>query len=169
MQKFKQHWQISKNWQLLYPAVGILVLLYSAYKLSVLIFKDSMVFNAIGTLVLFYALLKLTLFLFKKLEKRWIVNEKWQIMRIFMIFALTGTTSMYITNPIFDAIGLHKEAFSESGLQLTFYYIIKFLAILPIYKILLLAFGWLFGEYKFFYAFFMKMFDRFRFKKSVKK
>ena len=168
MQKFKQKWEISKNWQLLYPLFGVLSLLYSAYKLSVLIFQDSILFNILGTVILFFVLLKLTVFILKKLEKRWIVKERWQITRIFIIFAITGTTSLYVTTPIFNAIGLTKDAFSDNAFYLVLYYVIKFFAILPFYKILLLVFGWIFGEYKFFYAFVKKMFDRFRLKKTTK-
>ena len=168
MQKFKQTWEISKNWQLLYPIFGILGLIYSAYKISVAIFKDSIFLNVIGVIVLFYVLLKVTVFILKKLEKRWIVNERWQIIRIFIIFAITGTSSLYVTNPILNFIGLTKEGFSDSGLQLTFYYILKFIAILPFYQILLLIFGWILGEYKFFASFVKKMMNRFKSKKSVK-
>ncbi len=168
MQKFKQKWEISKNWQLLYPLFGVLGLLYSSYRLSALIFDDSIFLNVIGTAILFYVLLKITVFILKKLEKRWIVQERWQITRIFIIFAITGTTSLYVTTPIFDAIGLTKDAFSENAFYLILYYVIKFFAILPFYKILLLIFGWIFGEYKFFLSFVKKMLDRFRFKRSVK-
>lgn len=168
MRKFRQNWEISKNWQLLYPIFGVLALIYSAFKLSVLIFKDSVLLNIFGTVILFSILIKLTVFILKKLEKRWVVNEKWQIIRIFIIFAITGTTSLYVTTPIFNAIGFTKEAFSDSSFYSILYYIIKFFAILPFYKILLLVFGWIFGEYKFFFAFVKKMFDRFLLKKSSK-
>ena len=168
MRKFKQKWEISKNWQLLYPLFGVLGLLYSAFKLSILIFKDSTLLNIIGTAILFFILLKLTVFILKKLEKRWIVEERWQITRIFIIFAITGTTSLYVTTPIFNAIGFTKDAFSANTFYLIIYYILKFFAILPFYKILLVVFGWTFGEFKFFYAFTIKMLNRFRLKKSTK-
>ncbi len=168
MQKFKQNWEISKNWQLLYPLLGVLGLLYSAYKLSVLIFKDSIFLNIVGSAVIFFILLKLTIFILKKLEKRWIVDQKWKIIKLFMIFGITGTTSLFVTTPIFNAIGLTKENFGDNTFYVILYYVIKFFAILPFYKILLLIFGWIFGEYKFFYTFVKKMLDRFRLKKSTK-
>lgn len=168
MEKFKQNWEISKNWQLLYPLFGILGLLYSGYKISLAIFKDNILLNVLGTIIFFYMLLKICVFTLKKLEKRWIVQERWQIIRIFIIFAITGTSSLYVTNPILDLIGLSKENFSASGFHLTLYYILKFIAILPFYQILLLIFGWIFGEYKFFLSFVKKMLNRFKSKKSVK-
>lgn len=168
MQKFKQNWEISKNWQLLYLVFGILGLVYSAYKLSVLIFNESILLNIIGTIILFIVLLKLTVFILNKLEKRWIVDKRWKIIKLFMIFGITGTTSLFVTTPIFKAIGLTKEAFSENTLYIVLYYVIKFFAILPFYKILLLIFGWIFGEFEFYFTFVKKMFNRFRFKRSVK-
>ena len=168
MKRFKERWEISKNWQLIYPAIGIVGLVYSAIKLSILLFDTALVLNILGTLVLFSLLLLLTLFIFKKLENRWVVKERWQIIRIFLIFALTGTTSLIVTKPIFESLGFTKEAFGESGFMVFIFYFLKFFAILPFYKILLLVFGWLFGEYSFFLPFVKKMFDRFRFKKTVK-
>ena len=168
MEKFKRTWEITKNWQLLYPILGIIGLIYSAYKISVALFNENTILIVFGVVVLFYILLKICVFTLKKLEKRWIVNERWQIIRIFIIFAITGTSSLYVTNPILNLIGLTKETFSDNGFQLTIYYILKFIAILPFYQILLLIFGWIFGEYKFFSSFVKKMFSRFKSKKSVK-
>lgn len=170
MHKFKQNWEISKNWQLLYPFFGILGLIYSAYKFSILIFKENYFLIISGALILFFILLKITLFIFKKLEKRWIVKEKWQIIRIFIIFAITGPVCLYvIVNPILSFLGLTKESFSDSSINLTLYRVIKFIAILPLYQILLLFFGWLFGEHKFFLLFIKKMLNHFQFKKSINK
>ena len=168
MIKFKERWEIEKNWQLLYPIFGLLGLLYSAYKLSVVFLKESKLLISIGTIVLFFILLKLTIFILKKLEKRWVVDQRWKIIKLFIIFGITGTSSLFVTTPIFNAIGLTKENFSDSTFYLILYYIIKFFAILPFYKILLLFFGWIFGEFDFYFIFVKKFFNRFRFKHSAK-
>ncbi len=168
MKRFKERWEISKNWQLVYPAIGLAGLVYSAFKLSALVFDTNLFLTLLGTVVLFSVLLVLTLFIFKKLEKRWVVKERWQIIRIFLIFAVTGTTSLIVTKPIFEALGFTKEAFSDTGFKVVIFYLLKFFAILPFYKILLLVFGWVFGEYGFFLPFVKKMIDRFRLKQTVK-
>lgn len=168
MNKFKQNWEISRNWQLLYPLFGFVGLFYGGFKISNVIFENNLLLLILGTVVFTFILLKLCLLIFKKLEKRWIVDEKWQIIRIFIIFAITGTSSLYVTNPIFEAIGFTKDAFGNNSFFIILYYVLKFIAILPFYKILLLIFGWIFGEYKFFLSFVKKMLNRFRFKKSVK-
>ncbi len=168
MKKFKEIWEISKNWQLFFPFFGLLGLLYSAYKISLAIFKVNLLLNIVTTIILFYVLLKVSVFTLKKLEKRWVVSERWQIIRIFIIFAITGTSSLYVSSPILNAIGLTKDVFDFNIFSLSVYYVLKFLAILPVYQILLLFFGWLFGEYKFFATFVNKMLSRFKRKKSTK-
>ena len=91
MEKFKKHWEIQHNWQLIFPFFGLIILGYSAYKISNAIFPDyNLVLKLIESLVVFYLLLKLTLFLFKKLEKKWILDYKWEMIRVFMVFAITG-------------------------------------------------------------------------------
>jgi len=164
MQKFKKNWEINKNWQLLFPFFGIIGLIYSGNKLSVLFFKDSILLNIVGTITLFFVLLKLTVFILKKLEKHWIVDKKWKIIKLFMIFGITGTTSLFVTTPIFNAIGLTKENFGDNTFYVILYYVIKFFAILPFYKILLLIFGWIFGEFEFYITFVKKFFNRFMFR-----
>lgn len=168
MKKFKEIWEISKNWQLLFPFVGLLGLLYSAYKISIAIYKDNLLLNALISLILFYVLIKVSVYTLKKLEKRWKVSERWQIIRIFIIFAITGTSSLYVSSPILNAIGLTKDIFDFNIFSLSVYYVLKFLAILPVYQLLLLFFGWLLGEYKFFSTFVNKMLSRFKRKRSAK-
>ena len=77
MEKIKKHWEIQKNWQLLFPFLGVIVLAYSSYKLSLLFIKDeNVLINLLISAILFYILLKLTLLLFNKLENKWKVNYK---------------------------------------------------------------------------------------------
>ena len=168
MKKFRKNWEISKNWQLLYPFFGLIGLIYGAYKISLSIFDDNLALIIPSTVIFFYLLVKISLFTLKKLESRWKVAERWQIIRIFIIFAITGTSSLYVSSPILNALGLNKEIFDINALTLSVYYVLKFIAILPAYQILLLLFGWLLGEYDFFSSFVKKMLSRFKSKKSVK-
>jgi uncharacterized protein DUF6787 len=160
VKKFKQHWEITQNWQLIYPVVGVVALLYSVFKLVLLFSFNNLEITILLSCILFFFLLKLTLALFKFLDKRWKVDYKWRVIRIFLIFAVTGTLSVIITNPIFNAIGLVKDNFSDVFLGYTIYYTLKLIMTLPIYKILLVAFGWLFGEFAFFWNFAKKMLYR---------
>ncbi|WP_178988031.1 DUF6787 family protein [Winogradskyella schleiferi] len=163
MEKFKKHWEIQHNWQLLFPFFGIVVLGYSAFKMSNAILKDyNLVFNIISSLVIFFLLLKLTLFIFKKLEKKWILDYKWEMIRVFMVFAVTGSSSLYVGRPIIKLLGITKE-----NLNPILYWILFIIIGLIFYQILLVFFGWLFGQFKFFWEFEKKMLSRFGFKRFL--
>ena len=110
MQKFKQRWEIQQNWQLIFPVLGLLGLFYSSYKLSAIVTKDSSLYITILiTAIISFLLLKFSLFLFKKLEKKWILTYKWEMIRVFLVFAITGSSSVVIGRPIIEFIGITKN------------------------------------------------------------
>ena len=168
MKGFKSRWEITKNWQLLYPVAGILGLGYSAYKLALLFKFDAVLWQMVLALVIFFTALKVTLLLFKWLETRWKVDQRWKVIRIFIVFAITGSLSLVVTKPVFELIGLVRSNFELNGWTLVFYQVLRFLAILPFYTILLVFFGWVFREYKFFLNFALKMVSRFGLKNIIK-
>ncbi|MGB0980660.1 MAG: DUF6787 family protein [Winogradskyella sp.] len=163
MEKFKKHWEIQHNWQLLFPFFGLLVLAYSAFRISnTLLNGTNLIYIIIAALIIFFLLLKFILFLFKKLEKKWVLDYKWEMIRVFMVFAITGSSSLFVGRPIIKAIGITKE-----NLNPLLYWIL-FLSIgLIFYQILLVAFGWLFGQFKFFWEFEKKMLKRFGLKRFL--
>jgi sterol desaturase/sphingolipid hydroxylase (fatty acid hydroxylase superfamily) len=91
----------------------------------------------------------------EKLKKRWGIESNLQIVVIFIVFAITGSVSAKLAAPVTEFIGITKE--SVSG---WIYWPIRILLIFPIYQVLLVFFGWLFGQYKFFWAFEKKMLKR---------
>lgn len=159
MEKFKQNWEIQKNWQLLFPLLGILGLLYSAYKLTDL-FIDKIYLIPFGTLAISYTLLKLTLWIFEKLKNKWVLEYRWEMIRVFIVFAITGSTSAYIGKPILLLLGITKE-----NLNPVVYWLLFIIIGLIFYQILLVSFGWLFGQFQFFWEFEKKMLKRFGFKR----
>lgn len=149
MKKLKDHWEIKHNWQLIFPLLGFIGLFYSSYKLSLVISKELPIYITIAlTLIISYILLKLTLFLFKKLEKRWNLDYKWEMIRVFLVFAITGTSSLYIGKPLIELIGINKE-----NLNPFFYWLLFIFVTLVFYQILLISYGWLFGQFSFFWNF----------------
>ena len=68
LRNFNKHWEITSNWQLLFPLFGMYGLLYSANKFVTLLGIKLLFFKIISTVVISYILLRGTLFLFKKLE-----------------------------------------------------------------------------------------------------
>jgi hypothetical protein len=163
MKKFKERWEISSDWQLLFPVLGVVGLLYSAVKISLALTKSlSMIFTILIAAILYYAMLKICLFFFKKLENKWIVKEKWEMIRIFIVFAITGSTSAFIGRPLMSLIGITKE-----NLNPILYWISFIIIGLIFYQILLVSLGWLFGQFQFFWEFEKKMLKRMGFKRFI--
>ena len=157
LEKFKSDWEITKNWQLLFPVLGILGLIYSSLKLSFALTSSfPWWLSALIAAIIFYILLKLTLFIFKKLENKWIVNQRWEMIRIFIVFAITGSSSMLIGRPVIKLLGITKE-----NLNPLLYWFLFIIIGLIFYQLLLVFFGWLFGQFKFFWEFEKKMLTRF--------
>lgn len=173
MQRFKDRWEIKKNWQLLFPIVGIIGLLFCGYLISKTILvnllgidKDSSAYlGVLSALVIFctYLLLRITLKLFKPLETRWNVTYRWELIAIFIVFAITGSTAAKISNPLLSAIGITSETVSS-----WIFWPIRILIIFPIYQVLLVIVGWLFGQFDFFWDFEKKMLRRIGFARFLK-
>jgi len=88
----------------------------------------------------------------KKLKERWEVTTNWQLTVIFIVFALTGSTSAKFAGPITDMIGVTKDMGGW------IYWPVRILIIFPVYQVILVFFGWLFGEFSFFWQFVKRMF-----------
>ena len=89
----------------------------------------------------------------EKLKQRWNVRSGWQVLVILLVFACTGFTVMYTKRWMVKWLGI------EATLAV---WCFNILVILPLYQIVLLIYGWLFGQYQFFFQFEKKMFQRIR-------
>ncbi|WP_397362817.1 DUF6787 family protein [Olleya sp. R77988] len=156
MEKFKNSWQIQQNWQLLFPILGLFGLIYSSYRLANLFGVSNLFFVVALTLIITFILLQFVLFLFKKLESKWKVKYKWELIRIFIVFAITGSSSVIIGKPIIKWLGITKE-----NLNIFIYWILYIIIGIIFYQILLVFLGWLFGQHRFFWEFEKKMLRRF--------
>lgn len=96
----------------------------------------------------------------KKLKERWGIQSNFQLVIIFIVFAITGSLSAYLAKPVLDYIGLSREAFPEHFFGGFIYYSLRILLIFPIYQVLLVVIGTLFGQNKFFWDFEKKMLSR---------
>ncbi len=172
MQNFKLRWDIQSNWQLFFPFLGCIGLLFSGYLISkriAALFTSLLstpvytILTGILTLVIAYFLLKLTLKIFEKLATKWKVTYRWELIAIFIVFAITGSTAAKISTPIINALGMNQ--ITTSG---WIYWPIRIFAIFPVYQILLIIVGWLFGQFTFFWEFEKKMLRRFGFSKVFK-
>ena len=164
LNKFKTRWEIQQNWQLIFPLIGVIGLAYSSFKISSRLTNDYPVFIAIVlSIVIFFILLKVTLYIFKKLEHKWILKYRWEMIRVFIVFAITGSSSVFVGRPIMELIGITKE-----NLNPFIYWILFIILGLIFYQILLVTFGWLFGQFNFFWEFEKKMLRRFGLGRFIK-
>lgn len=90
-----------------------------------------------------------------KLKKRWGITSNLQAIIILIVFAITGSASAWISRPFCDWVGIHKEDFG-----VVWFTLIRLLIILPVYQVLLVAIGTLFGQFRFFWNFEKKMLKR---------
>lgn len=88
-----------------------------------------------------------------KLKHRWNLTSAWQVIVILIVFACTGTTVLLLKRPLFSYLFPDGE---KPWWASTTYYIL----ILPAYNVLLLAYGFVFGQFKFFWEFEKRFFSR---------
>lgn len=97
-----------------------------------------------------------------KLKERWGINSNFQIIVIFIVFALTGSTSAKLAGPVCEFFGLYQETS-----RWYIYWVVRILLIFPIYQVLLVLFGWIFGQFDFFWKFEKKMLSRIGFSRFL--
>ncbi len=88
----------------------------------------------------------------KKLKERWNITSNFQLVIIFIVFAITGYSSLQLAKPFLALIGI-PETFEPHWL----YRVLRIVLIFPIYQVLLVTIGLLFGQFKFFWWFEKKM------------
>ncbi|WP_445710862.1 DUF6787 family protein [Flavobacterium sp.] len=90
-----------------------------------------------------------------KLKERWNVTSNIQLTIIFIVFAITGSTAAYLSKPVTSLLGVTKE-----NLHWSLYWPLRIMILFPIYQIMLVIIGALFGQFKFFWEFEKKMLFR---------
>jgi hypothetical protein len=91
----------------------------------------------------------------KKLKERWGVKSNKQIVIILLVFAITGFSSLQLAKPFLTLIGI-PDTFEPHWL----YRVLRLLLIFPIYQVLLVFVGYIFGQFSFFWEFEKKMLER---------
>ncbi|TXE14259.1 DUF6787 family protein [Algoriphagus aquimarinus] len=79
----------------------------------------------------------------QRLQTKWKLESLLQVVLVLVVFACTGFTILFIKNPILDFFGVEKGGFLNTVLYL--------LLVLPLYQIILLIYGFIFGQFKFFW------------------
>lgn len=87
-----------------------------------------------------------------KLQMRWGAKSALQVVVILIVFACTGFTVMFIKPVITDWLFQDGES--------TLFSILYWVMILPVYNIFLLVYGFIFGQFRFFWGFEKRFFNR---------
>jgi hypothetical protein len=91
----------------------------------------------------------------KKLKERWNVTSNKQVGMILLVFAITGFSSLQLAKPFLSLVGI-TENFEPHW----FYRVLRLVLIFPIYQVLLVFIGAVFGQFSFFWNFEKKMLER---------
>jgi len=83
--------------------------------------------------------------MFDKLKKRWGLKSNTQVLIIFIVFGITGSGSLYISNPIMDYLSISNDNI-----------MLRIIIVTIIYQFILLIVAFIFGQFKWFWNFFYK-------------
>ena len=98
----------------------------------------------------------------EKLKKRWRVKNAWQVLLILVVFACTGFTILFLKKPIYWVLGFDSQTPTWQRI------VAWIVLILPLYNVVLLMYGFLFGQFQFFWLFVNRLFGRLFFWKKSK-
>ena len=83
--------------------------------------------------------------MFDKLKKRWGLNSNTQVLIIFIVFGITGSGSLYVSNPVMDYLSISSNNI-----------ILRIIIVTIVYQFILLIVAFIFGQFKWFWNFFYK-------------
>ena len=89
----------------------------------------------------------------ERLQTKWKVKSGYQVIVILIVFACTGFTVLFIKRPLF-------EYWFPSGEKPLWASALYWVLILPVYNAFLLLYGFLFGQFRFFWEFEKRFINR---------
>ena len=97
-----------------------------------------------------------------KLIKIFKVKDFYQLIIIFIVFGITGSLSVVLGKYVLINI------FGESFLNNDYYWLLRLILIFPIYQVLLIIVGALFGQFRYFWEIEKKILIRMKLIKSTR-
>jgi hypothetical protein len=88
----------------------------------------------------------------ERLRNRWQVKNTRQVLIILLVFACTGYTVVAISKPILQQLFQGQIPFWAR--------VVYYILILPIYNLFLLLYGFIFGQFTFFWSFEKRVYHR---------
>ena len=89
------------------------------------------------------------------IEHRYGITSWWQFALILIVFSVTGSASVYVGKPVLKLFGIQKETMNPF-----IFWPLRILVIFPIYQVLLITIGALFGQFEFFWKMEKQMMQR---------
>ena len=80
-----------------------------------------------------------------KLKKKWNIDSNWDFILIMIVFSIAGMSIVYVRRPLFHVLGI--TATTPFWIKFVAWLIIVF----PTYQINLIIFGFLLGQFNFFW------------------
>ena len=90
-----------------------------------------------------------------KLKTRWGVRNNFEFIMILLAFSLAGSSLTFVRGPIFGLFGIDGD--TSLWIKVPMYIVL----LMPTYQVLLLTYGTIFGQFRFFWNFEKKMLRRF--------
>ena len=88
-----------------------------------------------------------------RLKTKWNLKSTGQVLLVLLVFACTGFSVLFLKRPLFEYLGPDVQ---DSTVFTVLYYVLIF----PIYNLILLFYGFIFGQFKFFWEFEKRFFQR---------
>lgn len=90
---------------------------------------------------------------FDRLQSRWKLKSGMQVVIVLIVFACTGFTVLFIKRPLF-------EYWFPGGDKPVWASALYWILIFPVYNLILLFYGFVFGQFQFFWEFEKRFFNR---------
>ena len=97
------------------------------------------------------------------LKTKWNIESNIQFFIIMLVFSITGSLALLVAKPILAFTGM-----SSATTSLWIYILVRIIILFPIYQVLILIIGWLFGQFSFFWNFEKKILKRLGFHRFFK-
>ena len=89
------------------------------------------------------------------LKTKWNITSNFQLAIIFIVFGITGSLSVLVSDPLLNFIGLEKDSVSA-----WLFTPLRLLIVFPVYQVLILIIRAAFGQFNFFWNFVKKMLSK---------
>ena len=93
----------------------------------------------------------------KYLKDKWNLKSNFQLVIILIVFAITGSGSLYISKPLMEFLSISSE-----NMDIYLYWIFRFIIVTVVYQFVLLLVAFVFGQFNWFWNFEKKILKKMR-------